>query len=86
MTTRWANFADICGRRLPAGTRIGVNAMFTRNRLDAWRMRAVHVDQSVLHTANPMDDVTTDRVMIPSAYETRGDYGRRMLRTLRMAA
>lgn len=63
--------------------RVGVNAMFTRSRLDAWRIRAVRVDRRVLHTANPMDHAAADRVMYPSAYETRGDYGRRLLRTLR---
>ena len=66
--------------------RVGVNAMFTRSRLDAWRVRAVRVDRQVLHTANPMDATTDDRLMFPSAYETRGDYGRRLLRTLRPAA
>lgn len=53
---------------------VGVNAVFCRLRFDAARVRLARVDQTVLHTANPMDRGTVNRVIIPSAYETRSEY------------
>jgi len=53
---------------------VGVNALFCRLRFDAARVRLARVDQPVLHTANPMDRGTVNRVIIPSAYETKSQY------------
>lgn len=77
---------DLCNHLHPYGyhlaRRVGVNAMFTRSRPDAWRVRMARVNQRVLHTANPIDQNGEDRVMIPSAYETRGEYVRRCFNSL----
>ncbi len=65
---------------------VGVNALYTRSRIDALRIRLVRVDRKVLHTANPMDDEITDQMFIPSAYETRSQHAIRMLKTFMQAA
>lgn len=53
---------------------VGVNAMFCRLRFDAARVRLARVDRPVLHTANPSDHGAVNRVILPSAYETRSQY------------
>lgn len=65
---------------------IGVNAVYTRTHLDALRIRTARVDQRVLHTAHPTDRSIGDAMIVPSAYETRSQFAKRMFRTLALAA
>jgi len=65
---------------------IGVNAIYTRYRLDAWRVKLKRVTDRVLHTAHPVDRRIQDAVYIPSAYETRSQYAKRMIRGMARAA
>ena len=65
---------------------IGVNAVYARHRRDAWRVKLARVTDHVLHTAHPVDRRIDDAVYIPSAYETRSQYARRMLHSLASAA
>lgn len=59
--------------------RMGINVFYARNSLDALRVRLARVDAPVLLTANPSDPDPADRTVIPYAYETRGQYLRRVL-------
>jgi len=65
---------------------VGINALYTRKTIDAFRIRLVRVDQKVLHTANPMDQSVTDQLFIPIAFETRSQHAMRVLRTMMLAA
>jgi len=65
---------------------IGVNAIYTRHWRDAWRVKLARVTQRVLHTAHPVDRRIDDAFYFPSAYETRSQYAKRMLRSLSSAA
>lgn len=65
---------------------IGINATYTSTRADAWRMRLARVDRHVFHPAHPKDPSTRDMLVLPYAYEKRGRYARRILRTLARAA
>jgi len=64
----------------------GVNTVFTRTRMDAWRVRLVQIDQPVLHTAHPTDPKAPEQRVYPSTYETNGDYLRRLAGHLLSAA
>ncbi len=57
---------------------VGVNAVYTRTRFDAARVRLARVDQRVLHTAHPTDRSIDDAWIIPSAYETRAQFVKRV--------
>jgi FkbM family methyltransferase len=65
---------------------VGVNAVYTRTRRDALRVRLARVDQRVLHTANPIDQTVDDAWIIPSAYETRSQFALRVARNFAKAA
>lgn len=58
---------------------VGVNAIYTRTAADAWRVRSVRIDQQVCHTAHPVDETVGEAMIVPSDYETRGQYLRRMV-------
>ncbi|MCC6680074.1 MAG: FkbM family methyltransferase [Phycisphaeraceae bacterium] len=76
----------MCSRGYRPARRVGVNAIFCRNRIDALRVRLARVNRNVLHTANPFDDSPRDLNIVPSAYETRRQYAARWLRHLGKAA
>lgn len=65
---------------------VGVNAVYTRTRLDSVRVRLARVDQRVLHTAHPTDRSIGDAWIIPSAYETRSQFATRIVRNFARAA
>lgn len=65
---------------------VGVNAVYTRSVIDAWRVRLARVDRAVFHTAHATDQTVLDQTIIPSAYETRSQYARRLMRSFGSAA
>lgn len=65
---------------------IGVNAVYTRTVADAWRVRLARVDRQVFHTAHAKDQTIQDQTVVPSAYETRSQYAKRLLRSIGSAA
>lgn len=65
---------------------IGINAVYTRTRRDAWRTRLARLDRKVLHTAHPVDQSVPEQVVIPCTFETRSQYLRRLVGLVRPAA
>jgi len=57
---------------------VGVNTVFTRTAMDAWRVRLVRINEQVCHTAHPNDDRAGQITVYPSSYETRGQFARRL--------
>jgi FkbM family methyltransferase len=66
--------------------RVGINAIFTRYAADAWRIRLAKLDDRVLHTAHPTDHTIPDQIIIPSTFETKSQYLKRLIRTVASAA
>jgi len=57
---------------------VGVNTVFTRTAMDAWRVRLVRINEQVRHTAHPNDERAGEITVYPSSYETRGQFARRL--------
>ena len=78
--------AELIPRGYRFARQVGVNAFYARSRLDAWRLRLTRIDRQVFHPAHPNEPEYGDRVVLPSGYENRRTFAKRVATSMLRAA